>query len=340
MCVATRDPGHSGDVEAFFVTLNNDGVFSFGFHEPILAWGFVSTCGPSRDVSPDDKDRYPSGRPARNAVVLIELAFYPTYIMDLSKYPLEKLFFFVAGIIPGMAALLVFEVAAPGSFNWFFALGFLGYRAKIAVVLVTAFVVGNSMTTLLYKLLGAIGGAIGGYLGYKSPHSYDVAPWRDPGWRTALKNYLEAEAPDDTWPMRKDLYDFRVQQINAQPQDQQPGFLAALNFEKLKTERDDADWARWYDQYHRAVLTPQDTDVLFHFQRGLNFNLETAAIYLLVSMMIVPRLRHWWTILPACFWTISLVLEELVAFKQITNKWSTLNTQITYLSELSRKRQP
>jgi hypothetical protein len=237
-------------------------------------------------------------------------------------------------------ALLVFEVAAPGSFKWFFALGFLGYRAKLGVVLVTAFVIGNSMTTLLYKLLGSIGGAIGGYLGYKSPHSYDVAPWRDPGWRAVLKNYLGADAPNDTWPMRKDLYDFRVQQISAQPQDQQLGFLAALDLEKLKTERDDADWARWYDQYHRAVLTPQDTDVLFHFQRGLNFNLETAAIYLLVSMVIVPRLRHWWTILPACFWTISLVLEEVVAFKQITNKWSTLNTQITYLSELSRKARP
>jgi hypothetical protein len=257
--------------------------------------------------------------------------------MDWSKYPFEKLFFFIAGVIPGFIALLVFECAAPGSFKWFVALGFLGYRTKLAVILLTAFVIGNSMTTLLYKLLGAIGGAIGGYVGYKPPHSYDVAPWRDPGWRGVLKNYLGPDAPDDTWPMRKDLYDFRVQQISVQPPAQQVGALAALNLEKLKTERDDTDWARWYDQYHRTVLKPEDTDMVFHFQRGLNFNLETAAIYLLVSMIIVPQLRHWWTILPACFWTVSLMLEEVYSFRQMTNKWSTLNTQITYLSELSRK---
>jgi hypothetical protein len=141
--------------------------------------------------------------------------------------------------------------------------------------------------------------------------------------------------------MRKDLYDFHVQQIGIQPPDQHVAALAALNIEKLKTEREDADWARWYDQHHQTVLKPQDTDVPFHFQRGLNFNLETAAIYLLVSMAIVPRLRHWWTIVPACFWAVSLVLEEVVAFQQMTNKWSRLNAQITYLSELSRsKAQP
>jgi hypothetical protein len=79
-----------------------------------------------------------------------------------------------------MAALLIFEVAAPGSFKWFFTLGFPGYRAKLGVILVSAFVVGNSMTTFLYKLLRSIGGAIGGYVGYKPPHLYDAAPWRDP----------------------------------------------------------------------------------------------------------------------------------------------------------------
>jgi hypothetical protein len=260
--------------------------------------------------------------------------------MDWSKYSLEKLFFFVAGVIPGFIALLIFDVASPGSFGWFFALGFLGYKSKLAVILIAAFVLGNSMTTFLYKLLGAIGGAIRGYLGYKPPHLYDVAPWRDPAWRNVLKNYVGTDAPNDTRPMRKDVYDFRVQQIGVQPASQHAGALAALNLEKLKTERDDADWARWYDQNHRTVLTPQDTDVLFHFQRGLNFNLEAAAIYLLVSMIVVPQLRHWWTILPACFWTVSLILEEVYSFQQMTNKWSTLNTQITYLSELSRKARP
>jgi hypothetical protein len=61
--------------------------------------------------------------------------------MDLSKYPLEKLLYFVAGVIPGFVALLMFQVAHPGSFNWFFSLGFLGYRTKVVLAVLAMFVV-------------------------------------------------------------------------------------------------------------------------------------------------------------------------------------------------------
>jgi hypothetical protein len=59
--------------------------------------------------------------------------------MDWSRYPLDKLVFFVAGIIPGSVALLVYQLAVPGSFNWFFALGFLGYRSKLTLIVLVAF---------------------------------------------------------------------------------------------------------------------------------------------------------------------------------------------------------
>jgi hypothetical protein len=76
--------------------------------------------------------------------------------MDWSKYPLEKLFSFVAAVIPGFVALLVF----PGSLQWLFALGFLGYRTRVTVVVLLAFVVGFTMTTILSAFLGAIGGLL------------------------------------------------------------------------------------------------------------------------------------------------------------------------------------
>ncbi len=136
--------------------------------------------------------------------------------------------------------------------------------------------------------------------------------------------------------MREELYDLRLQQIDLQPEAQRSFAIANLNVEKLKTESDDFYWARWYDQYHRTVLRPADRDVLFHVQRGLSFNLETAAVYVLVSALVVPRVRHWWCILPASLWTVSLILEESVAFRQMTDKWSTLSAQITHLSELGR----
>src|SRR5579863_1795028 len=103
--------------------------------------------------------------------------------MDWSRYPLEKLFSFVAAVIPGFVALLVFS----GSMQQLFALGSLGYRTRVAVVVLVAFVVGFTMTTTLNALLGAIGGSIGS-VSYKPPHTHPIAPWRDPRWRRLVKN--------------------------------------------------------------------------------------------------------------------------------------------------------
>jgi hypothetical protein len=37
------------------------------------------------------------------------LRVYSTRIMDFSKYPLEKLLYFVAGVVPGFVALLIYQ---------------------------------------------------------------------------------------------------------------------------------------------------------------------------------------------------------------------------------------
>src|SRR5882757_1233860 len=121
--------------------------------------------------------------------------------MDLSKYPLEKFFFFAAGIIPGFVALLIFQFAAPGSFGWFFCLGFLGYKSKLSIILLTAFIIGNSLTSFLSGILGGIGGAIGMRLArepYQPPHNQKIAPWRDARWRIVLRSRLGDQVPNDT----------------------------------------------------------------------------------------------------------------------------------------------
>jgi hypothetical protein len=74
--------------------------------------------------------------------------------MDFTKFPLEKLLFFVAGVIPGFVALLIFGLAHPAAFNWFFVLGFLGYKTKLCLILLVAFVVGNSLTTFFGTVFG------------------------------------------------------------------------------------------------------------------------------------------------------------------------------------------
>jgi hypothetical protein len=257
--------------------------------------------------------------------------------MDLSKYPIEKLFYFVAGIIPGFIALLIFNLVTPGSFGWFFTLGFLGYKTKLSLILLTAFVVGNSMTTFLTSLLGAIGGAIGARVAqqpYKPPYSYDVAPWREPTWRAVLRNRLKEQTPKDTRPMSQELLELKRKGIDLLPEAQREAAHASLNLEKFDADIDDGNWSRWYDHYHEVVLNPEKRDLQWFVQTGLSFNLETAAPYVIVSVPFVPAVRHSWCIWPAAFWVVLLIAQSYSESIRYNNKWSTLSAQIRYLSEI------
>src|SRR6267378_7001196 len=257
--------------------------------------------------------------------------------MDLSKYPLEKLFFFVAGIIPGFVALLIFQLAAPGSLGWFFSLGFLGYKTKLSAILLAAFIVGNSLTTFLSSLLGGAGGFYGAILAqrpYQPPHTRPTAPWRDATWRVALRRRLGAQTPNDTTPLAEGIFNIRRETIQFMPDAERLAALANLNRERLGAEIDDANWAQWYDHYHRIVLTRRDKwDVQRYVMHGLRFNLETAALYTLVSVLFVPSLRHWWCILPASMWVAILVAEQWDGLRRFRDQWTTITEQIEYLSE-------
>ena len=245
--------------------------------------------------------------------------------MDWTKYPLERLFSFVAGIIPGSVVLLIF-----GWLQWFFALGVLGYRTKLALVIIVAFVVGFSATTFLNAILGAMGGAIGA-VSYKPPHSYAIAPWRDPKWRELVKKRVGAGCPKDTRPISPLVVDLRSKIAANLPQDQQASAMMALHTERLAAESDDLNWAVWYDHYHKIILEPTG-DVVWHVHTGLTFNLETAALIVLLSATVVPSVRHWWCILPSCMWVLLFVVESVVAVQKAFDKWSTLNDQVKYLS--------
>jgi len=262
--------------------------------------------------------------------------FYPSRAMDVSKFPLEKVFHFVAGIIPGFVALLIYELASPGSFGWFFTLGFLGYRTKLSLIVLVAFVVGNSMTTFLGSCLGMLGAVVGTIAAqqpYKQPPSYETAPWRDPKWRTVLKSYLGPQAPNDTQLLSEKVIEQLTKAIDLRPSVERRAALAKLNFEVIDTKIDDGHWADWYDHYHEVIVLGHDKKELdWYVRTGLNVNLEAAAVYVLLSALVVPRVRHWWILFPACLWILILLAESYYAAKQFTNKWSTLSAQIRYLT--------
>lgn len=261
--------------------------------------------------------------------------------MDLSKYPIDKLFYFAAGIIPGFVALWIFEMAHPGFISWFFSLPFLGYKTRLSAALLACFVVGNTITNFLTGFLGAVG-AIIGQIKAKAPWqpstAFEVAPWRDRIWRTALKNYLEADAPNDTFLMKAEVYEYRKKLIESYPN---PGnaaqALADLNMEKLHTEIDDGKWREWYDHFHGLVVWKGGIqDFMFHVQVGLRFNLEAAGLCALVGAIFVPGVRHWWSLVPAAGWVLMLIAEAYTAVANALNQWATLRLQIEYLRHLKK----
>jgi hypothetical protein len=252
--------------------------------------------------------------------------------MERSKYPLEKLVYSVASVIPGFTALLTFQVAAPGSFSWFFRLSFLGYGAKLAVIVLVAFVVGFSMTTFLRVVLNGLGGAIRSQRPRKSSYVRPIAPWRDPRWRMALKGHLGSKAPEDTVLMTEELFDLKRKALELQPEPARSLALKNLNIEKSKTELDDFYWAQWYDHFHRIVLEPSDRDFA-HMWSAIDANFGTAGLFVLLSSILIPSLRHWWSLVPAVGWTIVLIGQEYTNQDKYKNQWSTLSTQIKYLFE-------
>lgn len=256
--------------------------------------------------------------------------------MDFSKYPLEKLLYYVAAVIPGLAALLIYELASPGSFTWFFSFEFLGYKTKLGLILVVAFLIGYSMTAFLAASLGALGGVVGALTAsrfYKPPHSYTTAAWRDPRWRAVLREYLGAKAPNDTRLLSDGELTLRQSLIDLRPEQERPMAYLRLNQEKLNAEIEDGNWASWYDHFHVLVLSERNRDFHSSVWQGFASNLGATAIYVLICATFVPGVRHWWCILPACLWVFLLAAEVYGAIQRYTSKWSTLSEQIRYLSE-------
>lgn len=250
--------------------------------------------------------------------------------MDFAKYPLEKLSYFVASVVPGSVALAVAQVANPTLLTVFFDIGLLGYRTKIAIALAIAFLIGHTMTTLLGACLGGLGGAIGA-LNSTFPHFLDNAPWRDPSWRKALKGRLGAQAPNDTRLITKDIFLFRSTRIKLLPADEQAIPLYELQVEQARTQEDDAAWASWYSHYHHVVLKPDEKDLATQIRRGLTINMQSASVYVLAASTVLVSLRKWWVIVPAMVWTILLAAEVYTALTQHKNHWYTLDSQIRYL---------
>lgn len=214
--------------------------------------------------------------------------------MDFSRYPLERLVYFAASIIPGAAIVLILYLKVPFVLQLLFWNGFLGYKTKVAIGLIAIFAIGYSLTTFLGMFLGGFGGFLGKtkYFRLRShiQRTGDVAPWRDPRWRTVLASYLGPNSPP-AGPafMTQKVYELRLKMLEGFPNPQQrQNAINGLNNERLQSQMADLKWEQWYEHFHERVLEPSDREWFVHIKRGLNLNFETAGLVILVAAFFVP----------------------------------------------------
>ena len=125
--------------------------------------------------------------------------------------------------------------------------------------------------------------------------------------------------------------------VSLEPEPQRPAALHALNSEKLLAEIDDGKWEQWYSHYHRIVLSEPDRDFQWYVAHGLAYNLETAAVYVLLSALFVANVRRWWCLVPASLWILILIAQEYNVARKYFDPWSTLSEQIDYLDRRNRQ---
>lgn len=258
--------------------------------------------------------------------------------MDFTKYPLEKLSHYAASIVPGFAALAVYELTHRGAYAAFMNSDYLGYRTKLGCLLTAAFLVGITLSSFLRSLLGGIGGVYGAWrsthLPDQAPHSHRVAPWRDLRWRLVLKRHLGSEAPADLKLLNDEVYAVRKDFIMRQQSPTKEAMLSQLEDERLRWEINERHWANWYDHFHTIVLSTKESDFHWNIRVGLLWNLATASLFIAVSAPFLSVLRNPWVLVPSLMWIAMFAAFEYAEARNLFELWSTLQTQTQYIAEL------
>jgi hypothetical protein len=133
--------------------------------------------------------------------------------------------------------------------------------------------------------------------------------------------------------MTQELFDLRLKQIELMPESRRAEATMALMQERVESVINDDRWRQWYDHYHQIIIRRADHSFESYVRTGLNYNLEVAAVYILIAATVVPAIRNWTYILPACLWVVILAGEFYEALSRYANRRSTLEEQLAYLSE-------
>lgn len=244
--------------------------------------------------------------------------------MDWIKAPVDRLFGFLAALVPGGTTLLLISLHNRAPLHDFWSIATLGYQTKFAVVLLACFSAGWTAISAYQRFSGALGGAIGGIM---KPPELLLKPWENANWRALLRAYLGDAAPMDITPISNETYQLLLDHAG-RFQDPE-GQRQQVRLQKLQSEANSGQWRVWWDNLLFPALF--DYGPVGSMSATLTANFQTASLILLGAMPFTPSLRRWWIVAPCLFWLLAIVSEVYYVFRQVYNPWLCFQKQIEFL---------
>jgi hypothetical protein len=230
---------------------------------------------------------------------------------DLSKLDWEKFGMFIFGIIPGGAAVLVYQASQPELLHRVFGQPDLGYRTKLCAFIGCTLVIGFMIRVALMSILFPF--VIKPIIFFCRERRELSAPWRDPRFREALKMRLPEFAPEDCPRISDAEFESMKAASNSIANPEERATAIQVNEQtRTRSEQIDKDWKKWYEHYSREFQTKNE---IFDFQIlikiSLASNIFVASVYVLISMCFVSALRTWWCILLCLFGVYCEIISVL-----------------------------
>jgi hypothetical protein len=294
------------------------------------------------------------------------------------KIPINKVTDFIAGFIPGAAAVYIYYVANPSAFHLFLASGFLGYRTKLCLGAGFCLVVGNTLTLFVNVLGGTLWGGYWGarnnYLAAKAlklqmraqqqqqeqpqqaqqpqqppqqqpqeqaqqQQPQQQPPWREATWRSLAAKYLKDNAPDNTMPMTEDEFNSQLAEIRKLTEGEQRVKGQELGRWQQKLLADEAAWKLWYSYLDDELRRLRSNDFSYALADGIRKNLQATGVYAIGSLLVVPALRNWMFITFALAWVWITFSMAYVTYLGAINPWTTWSAQLEFLAEKTLRRE-
>jgi hypothetical protein len=252
--------------------------------------------------------------------------------MDWARVPLERLFGFLAALVPGCAALLLFSIHDAKSLREFWAIAALGYQTKIAIVLFCCFSAGWTIISAFQGLNFAIGGALGGVMRIPDP---PAKPWENGNWRALLAAYLGNAAPKDIEPIAESTFEWQLQHADQFPEPEKR--KREVQSAKITADMNNGEWRLWWNHLQFPAL--MDHGPIASMSVTLAANFEAASLILLCAVPFTPSLRRWWLITACILWIFAYMTEVYSVIRQLRDPWLCFSKEIEYLRKRVTKQE-